>query len=166
MAVTAHYYESFGNAILKKTVNVTSDTLQVLLIASGTYTWNSSAVNDVHVSDFLAGSGAGTMTEVSVVGTNYSRKTLATVSVSQTYSAPNAYTTLVVSANPTWSAATFSASYAVFFDNTVGGSDSTNQMICYWDFGGTQVVTSGTPFVLNLAALNSVSQALVQWQNS
>jgi hypothetical protein len=166
MAVIAHYYESFGNAVLTKTVNVTSDTLQVLLIASGTYTWNSSAVNDVHVSDFLAGSGAGAMTEVSAGGTNYSRKTLATVTVSQTYAAPNAYMTLVISSNPTWSAATFSASYAVFFDNTVGGTDSTNQMICYWDFGGSQVITSGTPFVLNLASLNGVSQALVQWQSA
>jgi hypothetical protein len=165
MAV-AHFFPSCGLALGQKTVNFTSDTLQVLLIASGTYTWNATALGHVHVSDFLAGSGAGALTEVSLVGTNYTRQTLATVGLSDSVSAPSGYTTLTVSGNPTWSSATFSTSYALFFDNTVGGTDSTNQIICYWDLGGSRIVTSATPFVLNLGSLNGVSQGLIQWQSS
>lgn len=167
MAVLVHYYESFGASILQKNVNVVTDSLQVLLIAPGNaYTWNSASVQHVHVNDFLGGSGAGALTEVSAGGTNYTRKTLATVGVNATFAAPNAFTTLTVSVNPSWTAATFTTTYAVFFDNTVGGTDATNQMICYWDFGGTQVVTSGTPFTLSLGSLNGVNQALVQWQSA
>jgi hypothetical protein len=166
VAVTGHFFPSCGLALGQKLVNFPSDTLQVLLIASGTYTWNANALADVHVSDFLAGSGAGALTEVSTAGTNYTRKTLATVGFTNSLSSPNGYSTLTVSNNPAWSAATFTTSYALFFDNTVGGTDSTNQIICYWDLGGSQAVTAATPFVLALGSLNGVNQGLAQWQSS
>jgi hypothetical protein len=315
VAVTVHYYPSYGVSLLAKAASGTADTLQVALMASGTYTWNAQSTGHQRVSDFLAGSGAGAITEVSTGGTNYTRKTLATVytsnssyyysfeglstqnwvntanttlsatsaqahagtaslqmssiasgtmstangvaqgqmavspggavsasawfrtavsarscfvgvnwydssgtllsnspggtitdatsawtqsTVSATAPAssawahvnatvlatggasevhyvddvyintgtPNDYTTLVITTNPSWSAATFSTNYAVFFDNSIGGTDATNQVICYWDFGGTQVVTAGTPFTLFLGSLNGVNQALVQWISS
>ena len=103
----------------------------MLLIAPGnTYTWNATALATVHVSDFLAGSGGGALTEVSISGTNYTRQTLATVGISDSLASPDGYTTLTVSANPSWSSATFTTTYALFFDNTIGGTDSTNQVIC------------------------------------
>ncbi len=166
MSVFGHYFPSFTLAMAGKSVNVASDTLQVLLVASGTYTWNSTALAAVHVSDFLAGSGGGALTEVSTVGTGYTRKTLATVAVANTVSAPSGYTTLTVSANPTWTSCTFTCSYALIFDNSVGGTDSTNQVIGYFDFGAAQAVTPAAPFVMNLGSLSGVSQALVQWQSS
>jgi hypothetical protein len=161
--VTPHFFPTCDLALGAKTVNFTTDTLQVLLIASGTYTWNATALGHTHVSDFLAGSGGGALTEVT--GGSYTRKTLATVGFTNTTSSPNGYSTLTVSVSPSWVAATFSTRYALFFDNTVGGTDSTNQIICYWDLGGTQTV-AGTTFTLNLGSLNGVSHALVQWQSS
>lgn len=318
MAVTTHFFPSFGLAMGKKQVNAVTDTFQVLLITSGTYTWGANALADSTVSDFLAGSGSGALTEVSTLGTGYTRQTLAVTGLSDSnysqgfeggtvadwvadtncsianstaqahtgthslaltataigsgfmkaanssgsirangmalspgvtvtgsawfranttaqtcnlqvdwydvtgtliststlgsvtdssaawsqasgtavspantaycriaatpnvsagaevhyvddvqfgFTSSNGFTTLTVSGNPTWSASTFTASYALFFDNTVGGTDATNQIACYWDFGGSQAITSAIPFVLALGSLNSVNQALVQWQS-
>lgn len=161
MAVTAYVFPSFIDALNAKTVNVTTDTLECLLVTSGTYTWNSTANAAVHVHDFLTANG--TLTEVS--GGGYSRQTLTSVSTSDTFSTPHNYTSLVVGTAPSWTSATFSAVYALFFDNTVGGSDTTNQVIAYWDLGGTQTVTAST-FTLSLATANTVANTLVQWQSN
>jgi hypothetical protein len=88
MAVTAYVFPSFIDALNSKTVNVTTDTLEVLLVASGTYTWNSTANAAVHVHDFLTANG--TLTEVS--GGGYSRQTLTSVTTSDTFSTPHNYT--------------------------------------------------------------------------
>lgn len=155
MAVVAHTYPSSSLAALRKTLNEGTDTLTVMLIAAGTYNWNGTSQAHVHVSDFLAGSGSGPMTEVSTSGTAYTRQALTSVTLTQTG--------LIVAmgcANPTWPTATLSASYAVFFDNTVGGTDSTNQMLGYWDFGSAQSVT-GVNFGL---AINA--GGLLNWNSS
>jgi hypothetical protein len=165
MAVTPHFFPTFDLALGGKTVSITTDTLQVLLVAAGTYTWNATALGHTHVTDFLGGSGGGALTEVSTGGTGYTRKNLATVGFTNSTSSPNGYSTLTISVNPSWAASTFSTKYALFFDNTVGGTDSTNQIICYWDLGGTQAV-AGATFTLNIGSLNGVAQALVQWQSS
>ena len=167
MPQVTHFFPSCGLALAAKQVNLTSDTLQVLLVASGAYTWNATALAAVHVSDFLAGSGAGALTEVSTGGgSNYTRQALSVVSVADTIAAPAGYTTLTVSNNPSWASATFATSYACFFDSTVGGTDATNQLICYTDFGGVQAVTAAAPFTLPLGSVNGVAQALVQWQSA
>jgi len=165
MAVTAHLFPSWTAACLKKQANVTTDTLQVLLVGAGTYTWNGTSEAAVTVSDFLAGSGGGALTEVSTTSTGYSRKTLATVGVSSTVSGSVGYTSITVSTNPAWTSASFTASYALFFDNTIGGTDTTNQVIAYWDFGGASTVTAAT-FTLQLPTTNSVAQTLVQYSAS
>jgi hypothetical protein len=163
MAVTSYVFPSFTDALAAKKINLASDTLQVLLVASGTYTWNSTANSAVTVANFLTANG--TLTEVSTSGTGYSRATLSSVSVGDTFSTPHNYTSLIVGTNPSWSSATFSASSALFYDNTVGGTDSTNQVIAYWDLGGAQSVTAST-FTLAMGAANSVSNALVQWTSN
>ena len=155
MAVTAHAFPSLSLNGLQKTLNASTDSLQVLLIASGTYTWNSTSQAHAHVSDFLAGSGTGALTEVSTSGTGYTRKTLLSVSLTD-----SATVTTLTCANPTWSAATFSTVYACFFDNSVGGTDSTNQLLAYWDFGSAQSVTS-TTFTISINAAG-----LVTWTTS
>jgi len=139
VATTAHVYPSLSLNGLKKTLNASTDTLEVLLIAAGTYTWNSTAQGHTHVSDFLTGSGSGALTEVSTSGTGYTRQTLTSVTLTD-----SGLVTTLDCANPSWTSATFSAVYAAFFDNSVGGSDSTNQLLCYWDFGSAQSVTSTT----------------------
>jgi hypothetical protein len=146
MAVSAHIYPTFSLNGLKKTLNASTDTLDVLLIASGTYTWNSTSQGHKTVTDFLGGSGAGSLTEVSTSGTGYTRQALTSVTL-----ADSALVTTLTCANPTWSTATLSAVYALFYDNSVGGTDGTNQIMGYWDFGSTQTVTSA-PFVISVNA--------------
>lgn len=156
MAVTVHTFPSVSLNALKKTLNASSDTLQVLLIGSGTYTWNSTTQAHKTVADFLGGDGThGSLTEVSTSGTGYTRQSLTSVTL-----ADSGLNTTLDAADPSWSSATFSAVYACFFDNTVGGTDSTNQLVCYWDFGSAQSVSS-TNFSLNLNA-----SGLAQWQHS
>lgn len=322
-AVTGHVFPSFHAALAGKQVNLATDTLQVLLVASGSYSWNSTALTAATVADFLGGSSPGSpLTEVSTAGTGYARATLSNVTVqgvplltgqnagfegglghwgdrlvnstvaastavarTGSYSmavtataagnalasngngnsnavpvfpgtmytcsawlraatqsrgvqaginwytsggayisssfpgpvndttsgwvqsavsaaapataafanpvvqivsaaagevhyvddatmypgtaAPSAtgYTTLTA-ANPTWSSATFTCSYGCVFDATVGGTDATNQLIGYWDFGIPQAVSAATPFVISLGSLNGVSQGIVQWASS
>lgn len=142
MAVTAHTFPSYYQALGTKKINLTSDTLQVLLVASGVYAWNSTAQAAVTVHDFLTANG--TLTEVSTSGTAYTRLSLSGV----TYTTTGLVTTLTCT-SPSWGSSTIAAEYALFFDNTVGGSDTTNQVICYWDFGGTDSSSAGI-FSLNV----------------
>lgn len=167
MAVTAHVFPALTQAmgLSSWNVNFPGDSIKVLLIASGTYTWNATAIAAVHVSDFLAGSGAGALTEVAGGGTNYTRQVLATVAINDTISAPYGYTTVTVTVNPTWVAPNFTCSYALFYDD-IFGNDASNLVICYWDLGGAQVAAPAHPFTLQLGSANGVSQALVQWQSA
>jgi len=139
VAVSAHVYPSLSLNGLKKTLNASTDTLEVLLIASGTYTWNPTAQGHTTVANFLAGSGSGALTEVSTSGTGYTRQSLTSVTLTDSL-----LVTTLDCANPSWTSATFSTLYAAFFDNSVGGTDSTNQLLGYWDLGSAQSVTSTT----------------------
>jgi len=149
VAVSAHAFPSLSQNALKKNLDVSTETLQVLLIQPGNaYTWNSTAQGHVHVSDFLAGSGGGALTEVSTSGTGYARQALTSVTLVPVSGSPNVIQ--LTCANPTWSSATLSAAYALFYDNT-GGSDSARQILGYWDFGSTQTVTAA-PFIITVNA--------------
>ena len=122
-----------------KAINLSTDTLTVGLIASGTFTWGATAEAITTVAGFLAGSGSGSLTEVSVSGTNYSRQNLSSVSFTA-----SGETVTLTAASPAWASASFSCVYGFLYDATVGGSDSGHPIILYWDFGGTQSVTSTT----------------------
>lgn len=151
MAVTAHVYPTLDLALGNKTANLGTDTLRVGLVASTSpaYTWNATSQGHTTVTNFLAGSGAGALTEVT--GGGYARLTLSGVSFSD-----SGLVTTLTCANPSWTAVTFSATYAFFFDNTIGGTDSTNQLLCYWDFGGTQTVASAT-FTLTISGTGLIT---------
>jgi len=169
MAVTAHVFPSFSLAVAEKKVNLNAtDTVQVALIAStggtgNSITWNSTSEGFTTFSSFLAGSGAGTVVEVS--GGGYSRGALTTAHTSVADS--GVYTSFAsTDSSIAWSSVTFTALYAVFIDNSVGGSDSTNQLICYWDFGGAQSVSAGTFTLTFGTGSGSVSNCIVQWTSS
>lgn len=137
-----------------KTVNLSTDTLEVGLIASGTFTWGSTPEGYEYVSQFLAGDGThGALTEVT--GGNYSRQTLTSVS----FSASGEVVTLTA-ASPAWASATFSCVYGFLYDATVGSGDSSHPIVLYWDFGGAQSVTS-TTFTLGVP-----SGGLLTWTGS
>jgi hypothetical protein len=150
-------FPTFSLNALKHTLTANTDTLDVLLITSGTYTWGATPETQTHVSEFLAGDGTnGALGEVLTTGgTNYTRQPLSGVTLGD-----SGLTTMLDCNNPSWAAATFSAKYALFYDSTVGGTDSTNQMICYWDFGSSQSVTA-TSFTLTINVAG-----LVTWTSS
>ena len=145
MATTQHYFPEFEVAAWNKTINVSSDTFNVGLITSGTFTWGSTPEGYQYVSQFLAGDGThGSLTEVS--GGGYSRQALTSVS----FSASGEVITFTA-ASPSWSSVTFSAVYGFVYDASVGGSDSAHPILLYWDFGGAQS-PSGTTFTLTVNA--------------
>jgi hypothetical protein len=157
MTAAAHYFPEFEIQMGEKTVDLATDTLAVGLIASGTFTWGSTPEGYQYVSQFLAGDGThGSLTEVSTSGTGYSRYDL----VSPTFTASGEVVTLTCSTNPTWTSATFSAVYGFLYDASVGGSDSAHPIIAYFDFGGSQSVSSAT-FTLTING-----SGLVTWTAS
>lgn len=129
MAVTAHVYTKLADSLTSKLVNLGSDTLKVMLLSSYT------AGQDAHqfVSDVK---GAGT--EISGTGYSAGGQALSSVSLSD-----SGHVRTLTCANPSWTTSTISAAYAVFYDSTPG-TDATNPVICYWDFGGTFSDTAGT----------------------
>lgn len=135
MALTAHVYPQLDNGLGLKTVSLAADPLKVMLMASYVYA-------DAHryVSDVKA---AGT----EATGTGYTAGGLALTSVSW---ATNGKVSTLTCASPSWSNSTITASYAVFYDS-VGGTDASNPVLCYWDFGGSQS-SSASVFTLQVAA--------------
>lgn len=154
MAATQHYFPVFETLMAGKSINLTSDTLTMGLIASGTFTWGATPEGYQFVSSFLAGDGThGALTEVT--GGSYARLNLSGVTVS------NSGEVVTLSAtSPTWTTVTFSTVYGFLYDASVGGSDAAHPIIAYWDFGGTQSV-SGANFTLTVGG-----NGLVQWTAS
>jgi hypothetical protein len=148
MAGTQHVFPEFQQKLGSKVANLTSDTLEVGLIASGTFTWGATPQGYTYVSQYLAGDGThGALTEVSTSGTGYTRYSL----VSPAYTTSGEVSTLTCSTNPSWASATFSTVYGFLYDATVGGGDSSHPIICYWDWGGTKS-PSAEPWTITISA--------------
>lgn len=165
MTVACHVFPSLVWQLGAKAVSLTSDSLYVGLVASGTYSYSggASGTSPVHVSNFLAGDGTnGALTEVSSSGTAYSRQLLTGVTATPSSDSYTTGTTFTLSCTgPSWAASTISAKYAFFYDNTYGGGGDTNNLImCYWDFGGTNSSSSGN-FTLTISG-----SGLLQWTSS
>lgn len=157
MAVTAYFQPKFQSDQLgKKTINLTSDTLNVGLIASGTLAARGTSEGYEFVSDLLANGGSA-LTEVSTSGTGYTRKSLTSVTYTQ-----SALVVTLTAANPSWTSATFSTVYGWIHDETASsGTDATRPLIAIWDFGGTQTV-SGATFTLTVNASGLVTWTAAQ----
>jgi hypothetical protein len=169
MAVTAHVFPNFTQQMGEKNAggstsqitltNANSGTVDTLKVAlfTGTFNWVSATQAYTTIGQFLSNSGSGgggALTEVT--GTGYSRQALTTV----TYTTSGLVNTLTC-ANPSWSASTFTANYAAFYDYTTAASSDTNGLlICYWDLGGAQSV-SGSTFTLTISG-----SGLVTWTSS
>jgi hypothetical protein len=135
VAVTAFTFPQVQQKLATKAVNLSTDSLKVMLLTAYTFSNTHATITNVKA--------AGTET----TGTGYTAGGVALSSV--TLATSGAVTTLDA-ADPSWTTATFSAAYAVFYD-AAGGTDATNFPICYWNLGGTQSVTAGT-FTLTLSA--------------
>lgn len=148
MAGTQHVFPKFQQMLGAKAINLTSDTLKVGLIASGTFTWGATPQGYSYVSQFLAGDGAhGALTEVSPSGTGYARYSL----ISPAYTTSGEVGTLTCPTNPSWASATFSTVYGFLYDSTVGSADSGHPIICYWDWGSVKS-PSAEPFTITISA--------------
>ena len=55
MAATQHAFPEFETQLAAKDINLTSDTLTVGLIASGTFTWSATPEGYTFLSSFLSG---------------------------------------------------------------------------------------------------------------
>ena len=152
MAVTCYFAPRFQlNHLRNGKANLATDQLKVGLIASTSPAMAARGItqNYEFVSDFLANNGSAFTEEA---GTGYSRQVLQ----SQQYTQANLVDTLTC-ANPSWAGATFSDTYAFFYDETdSSGTDATRPLIAIWDFGGTFAVTSGV-FTLQIAGTGLVT---------
>jgi len=154
--VPAHFFPLFEGLISTGRADLATDTLMVGLAGAGTFTWGAVPQGYEYVSQFLTGDGAhGGLTEVSAAGTGYSRLPLTGVSVS----ASGAVNTLTC-ASIQWNPVTFSASYAFFYDASIGTGDTSHPILAYWDFGAPQPVSDNS-FTLQISPLG-----LVTWTSS
>lgn len=160
MAAVAHVFPNAVKNIASKVENWASGSTELKVgLASGTFNWpgtsNSTAAYQT-VADFLGNAGAGgggALTEVSTSSTGYSRQALSGVATTTT----GLVTTLTCS-TVTWTAtANWSALYAFFYDAAVDTNDSTRELVCYWDFGGTVSVVNGGTFTLTINASGLVT---------
>jgi hypothetical protein len=156
LAVTAWFQPKFEqNHLGKKLVNLSSDTLNVGLIASGTLSARSATEGYEFVSDLLANSPGSALTEVA--GGGYSRQALTSVS----YTESGLIVTLTA-ANPSWSASTFTTVYGWIHDETASsGTDASRPLICLWDFGGAES-PAGVTFTLTVNASGLVTWTAAQ----
>jgi hypothetical protein len=146
MTVTAHLFPEAQQALASQAFNLATDSLFVLLVATGTFVFGATPYGYTNVSQFMGGDGTnGALAEVSTSGTAYARQALTSVTL-----ATAGLVTTLGCANPTWAASTITAKYALFFNAGAGGSGvtandaTTNKLICYWDFGGTPTSGAGT----------------------
>lgn len=144
MTVTAHSYTKWALSLGSKKVDLTADTIKVMLLSA--YTVGTTQDTAQFVSDVT---GVGTETS----GTGYSAGGYSLVSPTFTESG---HVYIYTSAtNPNWTTSTISAAYALFYDSTPGTA-STNPIIAYWDFGGTQSSVAGT-YTLTLSGSGIVT---------
>lgn len=154
MTAAAYFQPKFElNHLGKKLVNMSSDTFNIGLIASGTLAARGTSEGYEFLSDLLANGGSA-LTEVSTSGTGYTRQSLSSVAWTT-----SGLTTTFTAANPSWSSATFSASYAWIHDETASSStDATRPLLALFDLGGPQSV-SGSTFTLTVNASGLVTWA-------
>ena len=138
-AVSAKWYGQAIGKLLAKTIDLTSDDIRVALLKN-TYTPD----QDAHV--FWSDVSAGTN---EVTGTGYTANGVALTSKALTYDSATNKTTFGA-ANVSWTSATFTARYAVYYDRTPS-TDATRPLLVYVDFGADVPVSVGS-LLLDLSA--------------
>ncbi len=161
MSVTTHTFPKAQQALASGSLDLATDSLYVLLIATGTFTWGATPETYALVSDFLAGDGTnGALVEST--GTAYARQALTTLVLSSS----GEVTKLAVD-SPVWAASTISAAYALFYDSGAGADGAsdldatTNVPLCYWDFAADSDASSSGAFTLTVSG-----SGLLTWTSS
>lgn len=157
MTVLAYYQPYFVQAALGlKGANLSTDTLNVGLIATSGLAARTVTVGYQYVSQLLANNGSA-LTEVS--GGGYARQSLTGVS----WAFPGTGLVVTYTANnPSWASATFTAYYAWIHDETdSSGTDATRPLMAIFDLGGAQPV-SGQTFTLAINASGIATFTMAQ----
>jgi hypothetical protein len=133
MSLTAHAYTKVADSLASKKITIATDSIKCMLLSA--YTVGTTQDTAQYLADVLA-----VATEAS--GTGYTAGGAALTGGSWSESG-HVYT--YTGTIPAWNAAggTLAASYAVFYDATPG-TNATNPVLCYWDFGGVNTATNGT----------------------
>ena len=142
MALTAHVFPQFAIGLGLGSINMTSGTYKVALgNAAGPVTEATAGISTAKLfTDWTA-------IVAEITGTGYTAGGAAVSSPTWTAGGTNnTVATWTSASNPSWSAATFTANQAVFYES----SAATYQLICFWDFGGAVSVTAGT-FTLTIS---------------
>lgn len=138
MAVTSHDYPKFNENAYKKVVNVTSDTLKVMLLTAYTYADSHATLTDVLGAGTEVANGNGYTTGgITVAGV-----TLSTAAKVTTLTATSPALTVP-------QAGSLAFAFAVWFFD-VGGTNATRYPVAYDDMGGTLTyndTTAGTEVV-------------------
>jgi hypothetical protein len=137
MTVTAHSYTKLALSLGTKKIDFTADTFKVMLLSA--YTVGTTQDTAQFVSDVLAVGAEAS-------GTGYTAGGLAIPS--PTFTESGHVYTFGSAGTLQWTSSTITASYALFYDSTPG-SNATNPVLAYWDFGGAQSSSAGT-FTLSL----------------
>lgn len=135
MSLLAFTYSRLSSSLAAGLVNLSSDTLKVMLLSA--YTTGTTQDDAQFVADVLAHA-----TQTSGTGYTAGGQSLASVTWTQ-----SGGTFTLDCADPTWATSSISASHALFYDSTPG-SDATNPVLCAWDFGGTLGPSVASPFTL------------------
>jgi hypothetical protein len=143
MAVTAHVFPQFIIGMNAGNIKLTGGTYKVALgNAAGPVTLATAGISTATLfTDWTA-----IVTEIT--GTGYTAGGAAVSSPTFTAGGSNnSVATWTSASNPNWTTATFTANQAVFYES----SASTNQLICFWDFGGA-ISVAGQTFTLAINA--------------
>jgi hypothetical protein len=144
MATTAHFYDLYWVSLNAAKINLTSDTIKLMLLNGytpnrGTHQYKS----DVVANEVAAGngytSGGATITGMAIAA------------------ASNVVT--ITGANASWPASTFTATHAALYDSTPA-TDATRPLIGFVDFGGAQSPSNGTLSVTwNASGIGTVTDS-------
>jgi hypothetical protein len=137
MPVSTHVYGSLISALATGKVNLSTDTLKVMLVSSG------------YVPNQAEDQFASTPAAFEITGTGYTAGGMALTDV--TLAESGGHTLTLSAANTQWPGAIFTAAGAVVYDSQ-SGSNTTNPLIGFINFGGEQSPSGAVPFSINWAS--------------
>jgi hypothetical protein len=137
MAVTAHWYGNVFDKAMNKEIDFEADDIHICLLDNTYVPDQAHEYFDDVVGDELPTAGG------------YTHEGEPLTVLGAAYNAGTGIFNIDATVDPVWAAATFTAAFAVIFDNTPA-ADADKPLISYIDFGGDVSVTAGT-FTITLA---------------
>ncbi len=134
---SAHFYGLFFTSLGNKQIDLNSDTFKVML-TTDSYTPDQNA--DQYVSDVT--------NEIS--GTGYTTGGVSIGSLTMAYNTTTNVWSIDTDTDAEWTGSSITARYAVLYDSTPG-TDETNPLVGYVDFGD-DVTTSSSTLQVNWSA--------------